>query len=64
MKSQTQDLDNEIIASVTTQPLPQEVKTPQSYAEAISGPDAAMWKQSMQKEIDAHKKNSTWLEVP
>src|SRR5690348_3276986 len=38
-------------------------KTPNTYQEAISLPDASKWRESMQQEIDAHTHNHTWDEV-
>ena len=37
-----------------------EYSAPKSFDEAISGPDAAQWKQAIQEELSAHEKNRTW----
>ena len=36
-----------------------EYSAPKSFYEAIDGPDAAQWKQAIQKELSAHEKNHT-----
>lgn len=37
---------------------------PDSYQEAVTGPDREEWKQAVQEELEAHKKNKTWTIVP
>jgi hypothetical protein len=41
-----------------------EQKTPKTYQEAVSGPDADKWIAAMKKEIGSCEINNTWLEVP
>lgn len=38
------------------------IQEPQTYAEAMSSPDAGRWKEAIDEEIEAHVKNSTWYE--
>ncbi|EPS72879.1 hypothetical protein M569_01878, partial [Genlisea aurea] len=37
---------------------------PKTYTQAMRGPDSTEWKKSMEREIEAHRKNETWELVP
>ena len=41
-----------------------EHRTPQTYEEAISGPDATQWQKAMQEELESLRVNDTWQEEP
>lgn len=38
--------------------------TPETYSEAVNGPNAAKWRKAIRKELDAHQRNGTWTLVP
>jgi hypothetical protein len=42
----------------------QTIKEPQSYAEAVTGPQAEQWQKAIEEELDSHKTNDTWTHVP
>ncbi len=37
-----------------------DVKLPYTYAEAMASPEAAMWKEAMDAEMESHRKHGTW----
>ncbi|KMQ88473.1 gag-pol polyprotein [Lasius niger] len=41
-----------------------EYHVPETFEEAISGPESTSWKQAIKEELEAHEKNNTWKLVP
>ena len=47
-------------SKITEEQSSESLEDPASFREAISGPDAEGWRNAMEVEMEAHKKNGTW----
>jgi transposase InsO family protein len=57
-----EDLEEVALVAAVTKGLDLGIKIPQTYKEAISGPQGKFWKQAIQYELEQFLINETWLE--
>ena len=52
------------MCALVTRKVSPDVHTPQSYYEAVNGPDAAHWIKAIEEELASLRKRGTWKAVP